>query len=177
MDKDNYLSVPAKVEGFKPVYGDTNQDIKELIYVDASRRKVKAELQYHYKRFMLMWEPNSGMHVYDNTDPANPLPLSFIHLPYTISVSVNDSIISTETYMGIVKISISQLPAIRILQYVRYTSNGSRGVPHLPIEPGSTFLFGTTRKKHFLECIDLKQPLILGWDSIELQNPKCYVYF
>ncbi len=174
-DKDNYMNVPEEVQGYKPVYFDTSQNIFSLVYSTAPMPVQVAGKIYIFKNFLFVGEPGKGVHVFDNIDPANPVPVAFINIPYNFDIAVKDSIMYADTYMGLVVINISAIPDIQVLQFIKSLSNSSTGTPPLP---GENTIFNGTRRissgKIYFECVDFSKGVVVGWESATLRKPKCY---
>ncbi|MCT4580734.1 MAG: hypothetical protein N4A35_04885 [Flavobacteriales bacterium] len=58
---------------------------------------------------LLIGEENEGIHVFDNTTPASPSPVSFIQIPFNKEFYIEDNIIYAETQYDLIKIDVSDL--------------------------------------------------------------------
>ncbi len=58
---------------------------------------------------LLIGEENKGIHVFDNSNPNAPTPLSFIQIPFNKEFYVEDHMIYAETHYDLIKIDISDL--------------------------------------------------------------------
>lgn len=58
---------------------------------------------------LLIGEENKGIHVFDNTNPNLPSPISFIQIPFNKEFYVEDNMIYAETHYDLIKIDISDL--------------------------------------------------------------------
>lgn len=168
---DNFKNVPGSVMGWKPVYYDDSKDIRKLIVSGPPRSLHKPGKIYLYKQYLFIGEGTEGVHVLDNTDPAVPLPLAFISIPYNHDIAVRDTVLYADTYVGLVAIGISRLPAIQVLSVI---PNAFR-VPQLPLN-NDTFFFddGWNNNRIYFECPDYSKGKVVAWERAELIKPKCY---
>ncbi len=91
--------------------------LAEPIYLsyEALRSPVKADKEtplthigkiYVYQNYLFINSKNAGVHMYDNHDPANPLPLAYINVPGNIDLAVKDGILFVDSYIDLVAIDI-----------------------------------------------------------------------
>ena len=88
------------------IYGDLS---------DQRQTPLKGELQdlvdpgkiYVSQDLLLIGEEGRGIHMYDNTDPENPTPLSFIEIPENKEFYVNGNTIYAESLYDMLKIDIT----------------------------------------------------------------------
>jgi hypothetical protein len=172
-DRDDYKMVPDEVEGFRPVYFDTSTSIVSLVFSAKPRPINKTGKVYLYKNYLFINEPGLGVHVFENSDPANPVAMAFINVPYNYDMAVKDPAMYMNTYMGLVVIDISKLPDITILDFIRSRSNKTSGIPPLPSGPDFSNGLSLHGKTYF-ECIDASRGVVVGWESATLAKPRCY---
>ncbi len=170
-DRDDYLYVPDRVQGYKPVYFDTASNIRDLIYSTTPRPVKTVGKIYTYKQYLFVGEPGLGVHVFDNTDPSSPIPFAFLNIPFNYDIAIRDTVLFADTYTGLVSIGISDFPKIYVLQYIKSSSL----VPGLPVEDPTQPIPGFIRNgKVYFECIDNSKGVVVGWERATLENPKCY---
>ena len=61
---------------------------------------------YIYDDFLFVSEPEEGIHVIDNSDPANPQNISFIEIPGTADLAINDDILYADSYIDLLAFDI-----------------------------------------------------------------------
>jgi hypothetical protein len=92
--------------------------------VDEIRLDVKAEspreLQkpgklYFYDTYVFINESNEGIHVIDNSNPANPRNVAFIKIPGNIDIAVKDNILYADSYIDLLSIDISSPETPRLM--------------------------------------------------------------
>lgn len=62
---------------------------------------------YFYGKYVLINELRKGIHVIDNTDPANPLPVSFISIPGNVDMAVSNDLLYADNYTDLLTIDLS----------------------------------------------------------------------
>ncbi|QDH81432.1 hypothetical protein FKX85_21315 [Echinicola soli] len=62
---------------------------------------------YIFDDFLFISEPNKGIHVIDNTSPANPKNISFIEVPGAADLAINDNILYADSYIDLLSFDIS----------------------------------------------------------------------
>ena len=60
-------------------------------------------------------EPNQGIHVFDNTDPAQPKALAFLKIPGNVDLAVKGDVLFADSFVDLVALDISALPAVKEL--------------------------------------------------------------
>lgn len=60
-------------------------------------------------------EPNLGIHVFDNTDPARPKPVAFLRIPGNVDLAVQGDVLFADSFVDLVALDISALPAVKEL--------------------------------------------------------------
>jgi hypothetical protein len=68
---------------------------------------------YLYGDFIFVNEVREGIHVIDNTDPSNPVAISFITIPGNIDMAIRNDILYADSYVDLVALDISDLEDIR----------------------------------------------------------------
>ncbi|KIM09320.1 MAG: hypothetical protein KU28_01455 [Sulfurovum sp. PC08-66] len=62
-----------------------------------------------YNNYLYVTEPNVGIHVYDNQDPANPQKKAFIELPGSVDSAIKDGMLYADSFIDLVVIDISTI--------------------------------------------------------------------
>ena len=88
---------------------------------------------YLYGDLILVNEVRKGVHVINNTDPANPEVISFIKVPGNIDMAIKNNILYADSYVDLVAIDISDLHNIR--EVARFEDLFSWSLP--PYEAGT----------------------------------------
>ena len=57
---------------------------------------------YIYQTFILLNEPNKGIHIIDNEDPSNPIPIYFINIPGNVDMAVKNERLYADSFTDLV---------------------------------------------------------------------------
>ena len=57
---------------------------------------------YSYGRYLFINEPNEGIHIYDNADPAQPQAISFLPIPGNVDLAVQNGLLYADSYVDLV---------------------------------------------------------------------------
>lgn len=151
------VEFPAgKVNGYRPLYG--SQATTEVSLLEA-RELVNPGKIYVYNHFLLINERGKGIHIYNNADPTNPQALAFINLLGNTDMAIKDDILYADHNGDLKSVRLNGFNALAVLDSIPLAS-WDLGVP-----PPAGFYF---------ECIDVSKGVVVGWESVELNNPDCY---
>jgi hypothetical protein len=84
-------------------------EIRATPLISTPRNVVDAGKIFIDDVFLLIGEKGKGIHVFDNSNPNNPINVSFIQLPYTNEFYVSGKTIYAETQYDLVKIDLSNI--------------------------------------------------------------------
>jgi len=105
------------VFGMKPIYS-TNDDWQDIKVTDA--RSIKRLGKIYYKDgFIFVNESAEGIHVIDNSDPANPVFLKFIEIIGSRDIAIKGNILYADNITDLVTLDISNLDDIKVLNRVK----------------------------------------------------------
>lgn len=93
---------------WNPVYKDTDAIRKEFA-IEAPKALANPGKIYYYNQHIFISEPSEGIHIIDNTDPANPTPVNFIKIPGTKDMAVKNGRLYADNYIDLLTIDISDL--------------------------------------------------------------------
>ncbi|MEL6812025.1 MAG: hypothetical protein AAFP76_11870 [Bacteroidota bacterium] len=88
---DDTVVEPNFESAYTPVYMGRSS-FEESIVLDAPKNIIEAGKIYVFQDLMFVNEVNDGFHVFLNSDPENPQPISFINTPGATDVSIKDGI-------------------------------------------------------------------------------------
>jgi hypothetical protein len=95
-------------KGNVPVYM-TYPEFKSAMNVTEPRDLVKPGKIYFKDNYIFINEMFEGIHIYDNTDPSNPINKSFIELPSNLDIAIADNYLYADSYTDLVVINISDI--------------------------------------------------------------------
>ncbi len=91
---------------YDPIYLNENE-IRTDISTETSRTLNNPGKIYAYKEYLFINELEKGVHVINNSDPANPNNIGFIAIPGNVDVAVKDGYMYADNYMDLVTIDIN----------------------------------------------------------------------
>lgn len=93
---------------FDPVY-KTAAECRTDISAEAPRPLKQPGKMYLIGQYILINELREGVHVIDNSDPANPVPVVFWNIPGNVDISVRDHYLYADQYIDLLTIDINDL--------------------------------------------------------------------
>lgn len=147
-----------RVAGYKPVY--TDREAGEIRLLPSQTVTSPGKI-YRYGNLLFINEINRGIHVFDNSDRANPAPIAFMEILGNSDMAIKDSVFYVD-HMG-------NLAAVKTNQFTDIQKIGS-----LPIQG---WLLGVPPPAgSYFECIDGDKGLVASWQQVMLTNPDCYAF-
>ncbi len=101
------------------VYADLDE-IRNTPLVASARSIQEPGKIYIGDNFLLIGEKEEGIHVFDNTNPNNPVALSFLQLPMTREFYVDGNFIYAEGHYDFMKIDMSDMYNPSLVNRVEY---------------------------------------------------------
>ncbi len=148
------------VDGVIPIYLD--KDWKE-IYVSGPEPIKHLTKIYYYNDYLFINEYLTGIHIFDNTDPENPVKIKFIHIIGNKDISINNGFLYADNYTDLVTLDIHDLDNIQVVNRI---SN------YIPKENVVQFPPSYTG---YFECPDPEKGFVIGWEEAKIENPDCIV--
>lgn len=100
-----------------PVYR-SYEEIRQPIKTEAARTLQNPGKIYLYADYVLINELNEGVHVIDNSDPANPQPISFIKIAGNVDIAMKGSVLYADNYTDLLAIDMSNPNSVSVLKRV-----------------------------------------------------------
>lgn len=146
-------------EGMKPVYMD--KSLAKKIFSEGAKDIInpgKINVKYPY---IFINEKGKGVHVINNFNPVNPIPMAFINIPGNVDIAVRGNLLYADNFFDLLTIDISDLQNAQVVHRV------SNAFPeHMMLYPQDYF--------GYFECVDTTKGYVIGWEKAVLQNPKCH---
>jgi len=156
-DNDSVEFPEGKVEAYAPVYIDESE-IHNIELREARQLNNPGKI-YVYGDYLLVNERYEGIHVIDNSNPAQPVILYFISIPGNIDMSIKQDVIYADNFADLVLIKINDEGVSDIKREVNIFPNRTN---QRPPEHG-----------HF-KCIDASRGEVVGWEKRIIEKPECY---
>lgn len=106
-----------------------------------------------------MAEQRKGIHVYDVTDPALPVYLTFISIPAIGDFTISDKRLYADSWRDLVTLDISDIMNVKVIDRV---------------ENVFTPLFYPVNYQGSFECIDETKGVVVGWKDAILKDARCF---
>lgn len=73
---------------------------------------------YVYGDYLFINEPQKGIHIVDNHNPANPKNINFISVPGNVDMAVNSNILYADSYIDLLAFDISNIRDVKLVERV-----------------------------------------------------------
>ncbi|MEO1438243.1 MAG: hypothetical protein AAFV80_22060 [Bacteroidota bacterium] len=91
---------------FTPVWMSLDE-IRQDIVFDGPRDLVNPGKLYYYQNYLFINERGEGIHIFDNSNPAFPSPVSFIAIPGNEDIAIKENILFANNYIDLITIDIT----------------------------------------------------------------------
>lgn len=150
--------IPEEVLGLAPIYSSSDwQDIySELPQTIRKINKVYAE-----DSLLLVSETARGIHLIDNSEPAQPEPIAFIRILGNSDITLQGNVLYANNLRDLVVLDLEDPQNVRVLSRV----------------PGAFPDYGSPIPEDyvgFFECPDPAFGSVIGWKEELLQSPQCW---
>ncbi|MFW6222216.1 MAG: hypothetical protein ACOC3T_01255 [Bacteroidota bacterium] len=98
---------------FDPILMD-RQSLNESVFFQTSRQVENPGKIYLYNHLILINEKYEGVHIIDNSNPAEPTNLGFISIPGCIDMAVQNGVLFADNAVDLVAVDIINVPEITI---------------------------------------------------------------
>jgi len=78
----------------------------------------KAGKIYVYNNYLFINEPNKGIHIYNNANPAAPVNMAFLQIPGNVDLAVQNNILYADNYVDLLAFDISNMNSIKQVKRV-----------------------------------------------------------
>ncbi len=111
-----------------PVY-ETTDVLRNAVAVMPARAIEGTGKIYAHEGYLFLNQPSQGIHIIDNTDPANPRPISFVNIPGNFDLAAQGDMLYADSYIDLLALDISDPLNVTVTQRVenvfpRYNSYG-----------------------------------------------------
>ncbi|MFO7979163.1 MAG: hypothetical protein R6U64_10940 [Bacteroidales bacterium] len=115
---------------------------------------------YLKDQYLFINELNEGIHVLDNTDPANPMKVVFYEIPGNVDIAIRGNILFADSYVDLVAIDITD---IRNPVEVGRLEMAFPQVTAFPEDP-----------EYPLGLVDYTKGVIVGWKIEQVSHTESY---
>jgi hypothetical protein len=106
-----------------PVYLQMSDVRARTINIEPAHELENPGKIYLYENYLLINEPQEGIHILDNTNPANPKNLNFIPIQGNVDLAVNNNMLYADNYVDLLVFDISNIRSIKLVERVKDVFN------------------------------------------------------
>ena len=123
---------------YTPIY-ETKEAVQLNIKSNPAEEIESPGNLFVYGNYIFLNEMDKGVHIIDNTDPANPVDKAFIDIPGNLDIAVKGNILYADMYQDLVAVDISDPLHTKLVKTVpnvfgeRYYANGFAPVNNMVI--------------------------------------------
>ena len=128
----------------------SKDSLKKSVHTSAPSDIHQAGKIYVYKNYLLVVEPLSGIHIFDNSDPHNPTNINFISAPGCGDIAVKENALYVDNAIDLVTVDITDPRSPKV------TARIEDVFPSLPI-PTDRYYY------NILDNPDPTKYVIIGW--------------
>lgn len=100
-----------------PVYM-AYEEFRESVSQDDARVLENPGKIYFKDNYIFINEIAKGIHIINNSDPANPENVAFINIPGNVDIAIKDNILYADSYIDLVALDLSDLSDIQLTQRI-----------------------------------------------------------
>ncbi len=140
----------------------TYTDLRVAVKQSAATDLVNPGKIYFKDQYIFIVEEMKGIHIFDNTNPSNPINLTYIELPGNADIAIKGNILYADSYVDIVALDIADLAAIREVGRVQNV---------LP------YTLPPYDDKYPLAVIDETKGVVTSWEIKEVKQEITTTYY
>ncbi len=99
-----------------PVLLKVNSFREAEIVIEPAKQLESPGKIYIFGDFLFISEPDKGIHILDNTNPASPRNLNFINIPGTADLAINSDVLYADNYVDLLAFDISDPRDIKLIK-------------------------------------------------------------
>lgn len=106
-----------------PVYLQMSDVRARTIVIEPGQELENPGKIYIYGNYLLINEPQEGIHILDNTNPASPKNLNFIPIDGNVDLAINNNMLYADNYVDLLVFDISIIKSIKLVERVKDVFN------------------------------------------------------
>ena len=152
---------------FVPQY-ETTAQLAAKVTVESAKDYAEAGKIVTYQNYIFINKPNEGVHVVDNSNPADPVNLHFINIPGSLDLTIIDNHLYSDMFSALVVFNISDVTQPDLIEdftveEVFYYN------PYRTLDTASRLEESYTYTQY--ESIDESRGIVTGWEVEIRQEP------
>lgn len=106
-----------------PIYLQMSDVRARQIVIEPGQELENPGKIYLYGNYLLINEPQEGIHILDNTNPSSPINLNFIPIAGNVDLAVNNNMLYADNYVDLLVFDISNIRSIKQVERVKDVFN------------------------------------------------------
>ncbi len=148
-----------QVSGFVPVY--TSKQVINTITNEAAKPTVHPGKIYAYGVYLFQVENNEGIHIIDNSNPAQAKKIGFLKVPLATEIAIKQNFLYTNNLNDLVVFNLANIAAPQLV---------NRIADAFPAIDQTHPPFSNT----YFECPDPAKGIVTAWENKMIATPKCH---
>ncbi len=157
VDSSNPVNGSYEGKAYRPLYESAS--IAKKVEVKPPTPLKKPGKIYTLEPYIFINEQGLGIHIIDNSDPRNPINLSFISILGNFDMAAKGKYLYADNLDDMVVLDISDP------RNPKLSNRLNDVVPIRDFPPFSNIYF---------ECVDRSKGVVTGWELVEMDQPGCY---
>ncbi len=100
---------------FTPVYKTVEELHNTEVHSEEPRPLENPGKIYYYADHLFINELHEGVHVFDNSNPENPVPVAFLSIPGVEDIAIRNGVLYANSYADLLAVAIADLQGARIV--------------------------------------------------------------
>ncbi len=147
--------------GYQPIYA-SESEAKEVVYLQPQDMQNQGKI-YVKGNYIYIGDLGLGVHVIDNSDPANPQKIGFLRIYGNVDIAIKGDALYADNFEDLITVDISDInnPIVTHREKNVYVFDIVKYPPNVPV--------GT-----YFECVDESKGYVVGWQEIESDHLSCF---
>jgi len=148
--------------GLKPVYASPD-DFSTVVTLQPQENIDQGSF-FTADGFFYINERFRGIHVYDNSNPNDPMKLYFWNIPGCSEFTIDGELLYADNSRHLLTIDISDKADIKYVSHVEDIYTGDQQNNNFPENYRGIF-----------ECVDFEKGIVIDWEQELLENVDCVI--
>lgn len=163
-------SETVKYQVYNPVYL-TKAQLRNVEILESEKLKNPGKI-YVYGKYLFINELYEGVHVFDNSNPSNPVNLSFISIPGNVDIAVKANVLYADNFIDLLGFDISDPENPKLIKKIENIFSSYKYE-----NPGLGYLvyYRATDRIEEIDCSDITGDIMFEGDGnvlVDFSNTK-----
>lgn len=148
---------PQSMTGYQPVY--LSFEAMRQIEIQPPQPMKQTGKIYIKDNYLFVNEPNKGIHVINNSNPASPKKVAFLKIPASVDMAAKGTFLYVDNGTDLVVLDIANPEKVQLIKRVENVFTTQLFPPEVGV---------------YFECVDATKGVVVGWDKVTFsQKPTC----